>query len=264
VRWKALREISNKRRRADPPDVYSSCAGAPQTAEGFRLIWIRSSAKAQQDETIRLQRLDQARADLALLAGRLNRRRLRNARLIRRQVQEVLARAQMEGFLDVHLRRGFREELRRLKRGRPAAGDPVRVVRKTVWSLRVGVNTQALRAERRVDGVFPLVTNLIRQSKKEVLEIYKYQPYVEKRFSQLKTDLEVAPVYLKKPLRCAGLVHAYYVVLAVSSLIERCVRPTRSRVRPTPRLITEATVDSASPSPGWTSGTGLIRRSIAR
>ncbi|MBI4802038.1 MAG: hypothetical protein HY796_05905 [Elusimicrobia bacterium] len=60
-------------------------------------------------------------------------------------------------------------------------------------------------------------------------EGYKYQPYVEKRFSQLKTDLEVAPVYLKKPHRCAGLVHAYYVALAVSSLIERAVRQGMKR-----------------------------------
>ena len=85
--------------------------------------------------------------------------------------------------------------------------------------------------ERKIDGVFPLVTNLdgTKFPKKEVLSIYKYQPYVEKRFSQLKTDLEVAPVYLKKPLRCAGLVHAYYVALAVASLIERAVRQAMGR-----------------------------------
>ena len=50
-----------------------------------------------------------------------------------------------------------------------------------------------------------------------------------KRFSQLKTELEVASVYLKKPLRCAGLIHAYYVALAVSSLIERAVRQAMVR-----------------------------------
>jgi len=104
----------------------------------------------------------------------------------------------------------MREEVRRLKRGRPKASDPVRVVRKSAWSLRVKVDDAALRAECRADGVFPLGTNLDKASKRQVLEIYKYQPYVEKRFSQIKTDLEVAPVYLKKPLRCAGLVHAYY------------------------------------------------------
>jgi transposase len=68
------------------------------------------------------------------------------------------------------------------------------------------------------------VSNLRRQGKREVLLIYKYQPYVEKRFSHIKTELEIAPVYLKKPRRVAGLIHAYFIALALVSLIERQVR----------------------------------------
>jgi transposase len=41
--------------------------------------------------------------------------------------------------------------------------------------------------------------------------------------------LEVAPVYLKKPRRCAGLIHAYFVALVVASLIERSVRQGMQR-----------------------------------
>ena len=37
----------------------------------------------------------------------------------------------------------------------------------------------------------------------------------------LKTDLEIAPVYLKKPRRAAGLLHAYFIALVVASPIER-------------------------------------------
>lgn len=230
VRWKRIWSIPNKRREHEPPDVFYSCSEGPQrTSDGFRIIWIRSSAKAEHDEDLRLKRLDQARADLLLLAPRLNRRMLRSRRQIQQAVREIIRRAEMEPFLSVVLQRQVREELRRTKRGRPKASDPVRVVRKPVWSLRVKVDDAALRAERRVDGVFPLGTNLDRASKRQVLEIYKYQPYVEKRFSQLKTDLEVAPVYIKKPLRCAGLVHAYYVALAVAALIERAVRQGMAR-----------------------------------
>lgn len=229
TRWKPLLTIPNRRRQEDPPDVHATCAGASRTAEGFRLIWIRSSAKAQQDEAIRLRNLEQARVNLVLLSKRLNRRRLRSARQIRQAADDILRRTGTAGLLRIRLQRQLREEIKRLKRGRPAAGDPVRVVRRTVWSLHLGVDAQAVRTERRVDGVFPLVTNLMRESKREILQIYKYQPYVEKRFSQLKTDLEVAPVYLKKPLRCAGLVHAYYVALAVAGLIERSVRQGMNR-----------------------------------
>ena len=52
----------------------------------------------------------------------------------------------------------------------------------------------------------------------------RVEPYVERRFALVKTDLEIAPVYLKKPRRTAGLLHAYFIALAVASLIEREVR----------------------------------------
>ena len=83
----------------------------------------------------------------------------------------------------------------------------------------------AIAAEARTDGVFPLITNLeSRYSKRKILDIYKYQPYVEKRFALLKSELGVAPVYLKKPQRVAGLVHAYFIAMMVAALIERSVR----------------------------------------
>lgn len=231
VRWKKILAMANKRTEEGPPDIFYSCAATPRMAEGFRLVWVRSSAKAEVDEAAREKHLDQARAELALLGQRLNRRKLRSARQIRRAVREILEARSMAAFLRVRLKRQVQEETKRVRPGRPRAGDPVRVVRQSVWSLDVRVDERVWRMERRIDGVFPLVSNLdrIKFPKKEILSIYKYQPYVEKRFSQLKTDLEVAPVYLKKPLRCAGLVHAYYVALAVASLIERAVRQAMGR-----------------------------------
>lgn len=68
------------------------------------------------------------------------------------------------------------------------------------------------------------MTNLARTAKKALLLIYKYQPYVEKRFAHYKTDLEVATVYLKKPRRVAALLDAYFVALMLDALIERRLR----------------------------------------
>lgn len=84
----------------------------------------------------------------------------------------------------------------------------------------------ALGGEARTDGVFPQVTNLPPReaTKRKVLLIYKYQPYVEKRHALFKTELGVAPVYIKKPLRAAGLVHATYLAMTLDALIERALR----------------------------------------
>lgn len=232
VRWKKVLEIPNKRSEIAPPDVFYSCAvAADRTAEGFRVVWFRSSAKAALDGAAREKRLTQAQAELGLLSQRLNRRQLRSARQIRKAIREIVDRRSVRPFLRVRLKRQVQEQFKRLRRGRPGAHDPVRVVRRVAWSLEARLDEPVLRAEERTDGVFPLACNLDKKKypKKEVLSVYKYQAYVEKRFSQLKTDLEVAPVYLKKPHRCAGLVHAYYVALAVSSLIERAVRQGMKR-----------------------------------
>lgn len=95
-----------------------------------------------------------------------------------------------------------------------------------VYHLDVSRNKKALRAEARTDGVFPLITNLkpSKAPKQEVLLIYKYQPYVEKRHALFKSELEVAPVYIKKPLRAAGLLHAVFLAMTLDASIERTVR----------------------------------------
>ena len=58
----------------------------------------------------------------------------------------------------------------------------------------------------------------------DVLQAYKRQPIIEKRFSQLKTDFRVAPVYLKSPTRIVGLLAIYFFALMVQALLERELR----------------------------------------
>ena len=74
------------------------------------------------------------------------------------------------------------------------------------------------------DGVFPLITNMGEWNARQVLEAYKRQPIIEKRFSQLKTDFRVAPVYLKNVGRIVGLLAIYFLALMVQSLLERELR----------------------------------------
>jgi transposase len=229
TRWKQILVIPNRRRQDDPPDVFSTSKGLDRTDSGYRLVWIRSSLKAEEDRLYRQGQLRRAEVELGELELKLNRRRLRAARAIKKAVREILKRLGVVRFLEVKLKERVQLIPRRLKRGRPSATDPVRMEKRRTWTLRVRRASQELTREKRTDGVFPLATNLQKRAKREVLLIYKYQPYVEKRFSGLKTELEIAPVYLKTPLRAAALVHAYFFALVAASLIEREVR--RSMVR---------------------------------
>lgn len=238
VRWKEILRIPNGRRKDDPPDVFSTCVGLAQTDSGYRLVWIRSSQKAEEDRLYREGQVRRAEVELGELELKLNRRRLRARAAIKRAVREILKGLGPEGFIEVKLKERTQLIPRHLKRGRPAAHEPVRMEKRKTWSLRVRRNSKEITREKRTDGVFPLVTNLERRSKREILLMYKYQPYVEKRFSGLKTELEIAPVYLKKPLRAAALVHAYFFALAAASLIEREVRRamTKEKIEALPLL----------------------------
>ena len=58
----------------------------------------------------------------------------------------------------------------------------------------------------------------------EILKIYKYQPYLEKRHEQLKSVYNVAPVFLRNPQRIESLLLLYFLGMLIMSLIERKVR----------------------------------------
>lgn len=241
ARWRRFLVVENKRRYHDPPDVYSTTSAGPQkTDEGYRLVWCRSSQKAEHDAEARKAALRRAEAELFDLAARANTRALRNRSSILRGAKAILRRLQCKPFFELKVRTETRIDIRRLRRGRPGKNDPVRKIRERLFRLEYKRVKEAIQAESRTDGVFPLVTNLLprRVSKKELLLIYKYQPYVEKRHSLLKTELEVAPVYLKKPRRVAGLVHAAFLAMMLDALIERALRKgmTRQRLESLPIL----------------------------
>lgn len=227
ARWRKLLEIENHRRKSDPPDVYYSTADGPgETSEGYRIVWIRSSQKTELDALARETSLEKDEAELFDLNTRLNRGKLRKRPAIQKKVKEILAKHSYQRFLQLRIASKTHIEIKRLRRGRPRKDDPVKQVRTRVYHLEVSRNKEALRAEARTDGIFPLTTNLetTEAPKKEVLLIYKYQPYVEKRHALFKSELEVAPVYIKKPLRAVGLLHAVFLAMTLDALIERTVR----------------------------------------
>ncbi len=230
VRWRKFHQIENHRRSGGPPDVFCSTdAGPAATAEGYRLIWIRSSQKARDDAQAREQQLRRAELEFKTVASKVGTRRLRTLPAVKARVQKVLAQHRVADWLNTTIATATEVHHRYLRPGRPRPGDPVRALRTKILRLHVSRDRQALRAESRIDGVFPLVTNLAARSKREILEIYKYQPYLEKRFALTKSEYGVAPVFLKKPRRVAALLHLYFVAIMLSALLERQVRSAMRR-----------------------------------
>jgi transposase len=95
-----------------------------------------------------------------------------------------------------------------------------------VYKPVVTLDAEAIKASAAADGIFPLITDLTsdRMSPLDILSIYKYQPFVEKRHEQLKTAAEVVPVNFKTPERIEAYLFLYFIAVTVHALIERELR----------------------------------------
>jgi transposase len=201
------------------------------TAEGYRLVWYHSVCKAELDALTRHRRLERATAALIELQARLTstRTRYRDQAKVAQAVDSILRDGDVEGLLVVEIKQRTTETFRQDRRGRP--GPETRYVRSeaTRFDPSWRIDHDHLRQEARCDGIFPLVTNETSVSAVDLLLAYKQQPMIEKRFSQLKTDFVVAPVFLKEVSRIQALLCAYFLALLTESLLERELRRAMAR-----------------------------------
>ncbi|MDK1039683.1 MAG: IS1634 family transposase [Actinomycetota bacterium] len=121
------------------------------------------------------------------------------------------------------------ETFRQASRGRPGKDTQYRKKLTTRFDLSFRIDDAAVAEDAASDGVFPLITNVTDLDELELLKAYKRQSKIEKRFSQLKTDFEVAPVYLKSVHRIQALLAVYFLALLVESLLERELRQAMRR-----------------------------------
>jgi transposase len=226
VKWKLILSRPNNRKPDSKRDRYYLAAGSYQTSQGYALLWIRSTQKAETDLATREKHIQGALDDLRDLQTRINRYYLKTKDAIRQAYQKILVKHEAKKWLtvEVHCHRSSRVKYG--KPGRPKAGVKGG---KRVWeeyfSLSFSVNQDAVKQAAMTDGVFPLITNIEKDyTPKQILEFYKYQPFLEKRHTQYKTYQEMNRVFLKKDERVIGALHVHVMALMVATLIERQLR----------------------------------------
>ena len=200
-------------------------------SDGYRLIWYRSERKAEQDGLRRVRLIQKTAEALGELRERLGgpRTRFRERSKVEQAVAEVLTEGEARSWFVVEIEEKREETFRQATRGRP--NDQTQYLKETrsrfnvTWKL----NLEAISESEREDGVFPLLTNDRKMTAAEVLQAYKRQPMLEKRFSQFKTDFAVAPVFLKNVARIQGLLGAYFFALLMQTLLERELRQAMLR-----------------------------------
>ena len=229
VTWKTLHEKHDLQGKM--VDRYSVCCESQQTADGYRLVWYHSTRKTELDELARSRRLERALGGLHDLQGRLAsaRTRYRDRAKVAEAVEKILGDYQVESWIVPRIEQKEEARFRHARRGRPSADALFRREVRLRFSLAWDIDHARMAEESLTDGIFPLVSNDRTRSDLELLLAYKRQAQVEKRFSQLKSDYEVAPVYLKEARRIQGLLCVYFLSQLVQALLERELRRAMQR-----------------------------------
>jgi transposase len=227
VAWQLIDRRPCAWRGSDPAEVYEAYE-APEfsSSEGYRIIWFRSSEKWARDEKTRQQAIDRARFDVQRLNERTDRRRPKTQKQVQAAADSILLKTGAAPWLRLKL--VSRESHRHLQMapGKPNWRTPYRRVTTTAWEAVAAVDQQAIRDSAATDGIFPLITNLPTDSHPplEILKIYKYQAFIEKRHEQLKSVAEVVPVNFKNPVRIDAFLFLFFVALTIDALLERQLR----------------------------------------
>jgi transposase len=224
IRWEPLYDKTDE--QGEVTDRLFVCADEWLSSAGYRLLWYRSTRKAELDQATRARHVQRVLAALTELRERLlsPRTRFRERGKVQRAVDNLLAECDVESLVRVSIEEKEDAKYRQAQPGRPSKHTKYKKETRPRYHLTWELDALAFANAEREDGIFPLLTNDKQLTAEEVLRAYKRQPIIEKRFSQLKTDFAVAPVYLKDVGRIQGLLAIYFFVLLVQTLLERELR----------------------------------------
>ncbi|WP_405969311.1 IS1634 family transposase [Streptomyces sp. NBC_00988] len=195
-----------------------------------RRILVHSSANAAAQQAARTRRLDKAREELDKLQSACGGRHYATAQKVTARIGVITSKRRIGSCLVTSISTD--------ETGRPAL----------TWHY----DQEVLAAQAATDGWYALLTTLdpAVADAAEVLIRYKGQPMVERRYSDFKGPLAVAPVFLHHNRRIAALITVICLALLVFCLIERQVRqalgddqsmrglyPDNRALRPTGRMI---------------------------
>lgn len=214
------------RRHHDADDFWEVTQAPWPSAEGYRIIWARSSVKFLRDAEERRDRIARAITALDDLNQRLAspKRRIKTAHAAQQAAEAALATTGAGRWVAFEVTETQEEHFRQEHRGRPSKDTRYRRTTRTRHRVSWSVDEAQVAHDAASDGCFPLITNDRDMSSAEVLIAYKYQPNLEKRHAHLKGTQHVAPMFLRDAARIEALLCCHFIAMLITALIERQVR----------------------------------------
>jgi transposase len=224
--WQVVRDEQNARRKDGPRDRWRAFRHHLPSKEGWPVIWLWSSLLALKQEQSRRERIAKAQEQLEELQAQLigSKARRRSHEDVQQRLAAIVGTQQVGRWLQVRVHGTEQHRYRQASRGRP--GADTRYVRHTKrgWRLEWQVDENMIAYDRKSDGMYPLLTNDGTLSVQQAFAAHRRQPAIEKRFEQLKTVFELAPVFLKNEARIEAFFLVYFLALLTQALIERQLR----------------------------------------
>jgi transposase len=230
LRKKKKRKTTLWRRRRpnavdEETETFSCFDGSHKTTKrGYTIYWIYSTEKKKRDRAARETRLQKVERELTRLMGKLNTRNLKTKAQITKHVGDILKQHDAAQFYHIELTELKEQHTRQVGRGRPGKTTKYKTHYTVIYSLSWARRKKVLQQEQNTDGIFPLLTTDSELSAKKALVAYKYQPRLEKRFQQLKSVHEGAPLLFKKIERIEAIMFLFFLALILQAVIERQVR----------------------------------------
>jgi transposase len=204
--------LADAKRPLEERDHYQACEVRDKVVgvfEGrkvgvpYRLIFVHSSAKAEQQATTRERHVTKIRTEFERVEKILGKYSMKTEAAIRRRLDQAC---------------GMYSEGKLFAYTLTSTGGK--------FALTWQIDEAALARVKELEGVFVLKTNRSKTKHPitKVLATYREQSKVEKRFHHLKGPLAVTPMFLENPKRIAGLLIILMWALTVLALMERQVR----------------------------------------
>lgn len=170
----------------------------------YRLIFVWSEAKARQEAETRERHVSKIREEFEAVERNLNKYSLTTEAKVLGRLESAKAKYTVGNLFEYTLTKD----------------------KKGLLHLAWKINAQKLQRAKELEGVYVLKTNLSvkRCPTAKALSTYKEQSQVERRFHHCKGPLAVAPMFLEKPERMAGLLCILVWALTVLALMERQTR----------------------------------------
>lgn len=206
-------------------EYYSVFSGNYLTHDSrYRIHWIFSSKKKAIDEERREARLKRAEEELVRINAGLNTRKLKEKDNVELTIKGILQKYHVEGLIDIHIGTTKEADRKQTTRGRPGPNTEYETTIYDILTLRWARNKKEISRDKKTDGIFPLLSTDKSLGAKKVLVAYKFQPNLEKRFSQIKSIHNVAPLLFQGIERVESVMFVFYIALVLQTLVERSIR----------------------------------------